>query len=99
MVIKRYFILFFILSSLASLAKAQEGTLITGTNLTQTEQGNATDTIPVIEIEDPDLDNIISLRAQFEKQNRSYSAPYLVLSEFAIFACRFVVKFGQINSL
>lgn len=75
MVIKRYFILFFILSSLASLAKAQEGTLITGTNLTQTEQGNATDTIPVIEIEDPDLDNIISLRAQFEKQNRSYSAP------------------------
>ena len=29
----------------------------------------------MIEIEDPDLDNIISLRAQFEKQNQSYSAP------------------------
>lgn len=75
MVIKRYFILFSILSLLASVANAQEGTIISGTDVTNAEQRDATDTIPLIEIEDPDLDNIISLRAQFEKQNRSYSAP------------------------
>lgn len=75
MVIKRYFILFSILTSLTSLANAQEGTVITGTNVNQTAQRNVPDTIPMINIEDPDLDNIISLRAQFEKQNQSYSAP------------------------
>ena len=75
MVIKRYFILFSILTSLTSLANAQEGTVITGANVNQTVQRNVPDTIPMIDIEDPDLDNIISLRAQFEKQNRSYSAP------------------------
>ena len=75
MVIKRYFILFSILSLLAGVANAQEGTIISGTDVTNAEQSDATDTIPLIEIEDPDLDNIISLRAQFEKQNRSYSAP------------------------
>ena len=75
MVIKRYFILFSILSLLTNLANAQEVTTITGTNLKDTVQSNAADTIPMIEIEDLDLDNIISLRAQFEKQNQSYSAP------------------------
>ena len=73
MVIKRYFILFSILSLLTNLANAQEVTTITGTNLKDTVQSNAADTIPMIEIEDLDLDNIISLRAQFEKQNQSYS--------------------------
>lgn len=73
MVIKRYFILLSILLSLTNLANAQEGTIITGTNTQNTEQKNATDTVPMIEIEDTDLDNIISLRGQFEKQNRSYS--------------------------
>ena len=75
MVIKRYFILFSILTSLASLVNAQEGTVITGVNVNNTAQRAVPDTVPVIEFEDPDLDNIISLRAQFEKQNRSYSAP------------------------
>lgn len=76
MVIKRYFILFSIFTSLASLAEAQEKVVITGTNVNNnTTQRDAPDTIPMIEIEDPDLDNIISLRGQFEKQNRSYSAP------------------------
>ena len=75
MVIKRYFILFSILTSLTSLANAQEGTVITGANVNKAAERDVPDTIPMIEIEDPDLDNIISLRAQFEKQNRSYSAP------------------------
>lgn len=76
MVIKRYFILFSIFTSLASLAEAQEKVVITGTNVNNnTTQRDAPDTIPMIEIENPDLDNIISLRGQFEKQNRSYSAP------------------------
>lgn len=76
MVIKRYFILFSIFTSLASLAEAQEKVVITGTNVNNnTTQRDAPDTIPMIEIEDPDLDNIISLRGQFEKQNQSYSAP------------------------
>ena len=56
MVIKRYFILFSILSLLTNLANAQEVTTITGTNLKDTVQSNAADTIPMIEIEDLDLD-------------------------------------------
>lgn len=75
MVIKRYFILFSILSLLANLANAQEEIVISGTNNQDTEQNNVTDTIPVVDIEDSDLDNIISLRAQFEKQNQLYSTP------------------------
>ena len=76
MVIKRYFILFSIFTSLISLAEAQEKVVITGTNVNNNvTQRDVPDTIPMIEIEDPDLDNIISLRGQFEKQNRSYSAP------------------------
>lgn len=68
--------MFSIFTSLASLAEAQEKVVITGTNVNNnTTQRDAPDTIPMIEIEDPDLDNIISLRGQFEKQNRSYSAP------------------------
>lgn len=76
MVIKRYFILFSIFTSLANLADAQEKVVITGTNVNNnTTQRDVPDTIPMIEIEDPELDNIISLRNQFEKQNRSYSTP------------------------
>ena len=75
MVIKRYFILFSILSLLANLANAQEEIVISETNNQDTEQTNVTDTIPVVDIEDSDLDNIISLRAQFEKQNQLYSTP------------------------
>lgn len=75
MVIKRYFILFSILTSLTSLANAQEGTVITGANVNNASLRDVPDTVPMLEIEDPELDNIISLRAQFEKQNRSYSAP------------------------
>lgn len=68
--------MFSIFTSLASLAEAQEKVVITGTNVNNnTTQRDAPDTIPMIEIEDPDLDNIISLRGQFEKQNQSYSAP------------------------
>ena len=48
MVIKRYFILFSILSLLTNLANAQEVTTITGTNLKDTVQSNAADTIPMI---------------------------------------------------
>lgn len=75
MVIKRYIITLSILSSLANLINAQEGTIITGTNVRNTESSNQADTFPIIDIDDPELDNIISLRAQFEKQNKSYSAP------------------------
>lgn len=75
MVIKRYFILFSILSLLASLANAQEETIITGSNANNTDSSNVTDTFPMIDVDTIDLDNIISLRAQFEKQNKLYSAP------------------------
>lgn len=75
MVIKRYFILFSIFTSLANLANAQEKAVITGTNVNNTIQSDVPDTVPMVEIDDPELDNIISLRAQFEKQNRSYSSP------------------------
>lgn len=73
MVIKRYFILFSILSLLANLANAQEEIVVDEFPADTTE--NVIDTIPMINIDDVDLDNIISLRAQFEKQNQSYSAP------------------------
>lgn len=75
MVIKRFIILFSILSSLSCFAKAQEETVIRPVGVTPVKQDIDPDTIPLIEIDDADLDRIISLREQFEKQNRSYSTP------------------------
>lgn len=79
MVIKRYFLVFSILTLLGNLVHAQETTSTVGANVKETtlstEQINSTDTSIQIDIEDPELDNIISLRTQFEKQNRGYSAP------------------------
>lgn len=75
MVIKRYFILFSILTSLATLAHAQEETVIDEVYGLHPDTVEVADTIPVIDVDDMDLDNIISLRQQFEKQNSSYSAP------------------------
>ena len=76
MVFKRYFILLFLFSSLTSLAWAQEENRIIGVGAVQAEPQEETDTIPdEMDIDDPELDNIISLRDQFEKQNEQYSVP------------------------
>lgn len=73
MVIRRYFIAFSILSSLANLVHAREESMIGSSAITNAEQRDVADTLP--QISTSDLDNIISLRAQFEKQNQSYSSP------------------------
>lgn len=75
MVIKRIIIVFSTMLFVTNLVKAQETTIITGNQLKETDQVGATDTFPMIDIDESDLDNIISLRAQFEKQNKLYSAP------------------------
>lgn len=75
MVIKRCIIVFSAVLFATHLIKAQETTIITGNQLMEADQVATTDTLPVIDIDDSDLDKIISLREQFEKQNRSYSAP------------------------
>ena len=53
--------------------KAQDTPLVSETN-TNSVQNNA-DTIPIINLEDINLDKIPDLRTQFEKQNNTYSAP------------------------
>lgn len=75
MVIKRCIIVFSAVLFVTHLVKAQETTIITGNQLMEADQVATTDTLPVIDIDDSELDKIISLREQFEKQNRSYSAP------------------------
>lgn len=76
MVIRRYFILLFILSTLTNLATAQEdATRVIGVGTVSPKPAEAEDTIPTMDIDDPELDNIVGLREQFEKQNKMYSAP------------------------
>ena len=76
MVMRRYFILLFILSTLTNLATAQEDvTRVIGVGTVKPEPTETEDTIPAMDIDDPELDNVVSLREQFEKQNKMYSVP------------------------
>lgn len=54
---------------------AQDVNIITNNQLSTRSQVAATDTFPLLEIHESDLDVITDLRNQFEKQNRSYTSP------------------------
>lgn len=71
-----YCFLLLLLFAAAHSAYAQEQTVL-GTNLIQqpVSETPATDTLPALQIDEEDLEHIIDLRTQFEKQNRSYSEP------------------------
>lgn len=80
MVIRGYLLILTITFFLTNLVNAQENTVISGADLNnastqEVKQNTATDTIPVIELTESDLNNILDLRTQFEKQNSTYSAP------------------------
>ncbi len=85
MAIKRYFILFITFTALIHFANAQENNLIIGTNFSPTEETYPTDTVIPATLDESELNQIISLREQFEKQNRLYTVPVkpnVILHEF-----------------
>lgn len=65
-----------LLSLIGGSAYGQENQLVTGTIVQRpVRQVVSDDTIPVINLGEEELDNIIDIRKQFEKQNQTYSAP------------------------
>ncbi|RHJ90520.1 MULTISPECIES: DUF3078 domain-containing protein [Bacteroidales] len=54
---------------------AQESNILTNEVIQPTSTQVTTDTIPPVEIDDADLDKVIDLRSQFEKQNKTYTTP------------------------
>ncbi len=56
--------------------KAQESNILTGNAIQQASQAQIiTDTIPSVNLDDKNLNKIVDIRSQFEKQNKTYSAP------------------------
>ncbi len=65
-----------LLSLIGSSAYSQENQLVTGTIVQRpAQQVVSDDTIPAINLSEEELDNIVDIRKQFEKQNKTYSAP------------------------
>lgn len=77
MIMKKYCLALFILSFITNLTlvQAQETKMATGSQFEKTNQKASPDTLPIPEIDEVELDNLIDLRSQFEKQNQTYSAP------------------------
>ncbi len=67
----------FLLTLIGTSAYGQENRLITGTIVQRPSQQTVVsdDTIPAINPDEKELDNIVDIRKQFERQNRTYSAP------------------------
>ena len=66
-----------LLSLIGSSAYSQENQLVTGTIVQRpAQQVVSDDTIPAINLGEEELDNIVDIRKQFEKQNKTYSAPW-----------------------
>lgn len=65
-----------LLSLIGGSAYGQENQLVTGTIVQRpAQQVVSDDTIPAINLSEEELDNIVDIRKQFEKQNKTYSAP------------------------
>ena len=65
-----------LLSLIGGSAYGQENQLVTGTIVQRpAQQVVSDDTIPAINLGEEELDNIVDIRKQFEKQNKTYSAP------------------------
>ena len=65
-----------LLSLIGGSAYSQENQLVTGTIVQRpAQQVVSDDTIPAINLGEEELDNIVDIRKQFEKQNKTYSAP------------------------
>ena len=65
-----------LLSLIGSSAYSQENQLVTGTIVQRpAQQVVSDDTIPAINLGEEELDNIVDIRKQFEKQNKTYSEP------------------------
>ena len=65
-----------LLSLIRGSAYSQENQLVTGTIVQRpAQQVVSDDTIPAINLSEEELDNIVDIRKQFEKQNKTYSAP------------------------
>lgn len=65
-----------LLSLIGGSAYSQENQLVTGTIVQRpAQQVVSDDTIPAINLSEEELDNIVDIRKQFEKQNKTYSAP------------------------
>ena len=63
-----------LLSLIGSSAYSQENQLVTGTIVQRpAQQVVSDDTIPAINLGEEELDNIVDIRKQFEKQNKTYS--------------------------
>lgn len=76
MIVKKYCFALFITLLISNLAQAQETKIIAGNQPDKTTRQETPDTLTVPEeISEEELDNIIDLRMQFEKQNQTYSAP------------------------
>jgi len=65
----------FFLIGVASFVNAQENKITPLPIINNTRQVQDADTITPVQLEEEDLDNINSLRSQFEKQNNSYVTP------------------------
>lgn len=74
---KRYSVcVLFMLLFVGNQINAQESNMLTGTAIQRPVQvSTASDTIIGVDINDPDLKKIVDIRSQFEKQNKTYSAP------------------------
>lgn len=65
-----------LLSLIGGSAYGQENQIVTGTIVQRpAQQVVSDDTIPAINLSEEELDNIVDIRKQFEKQNKTYSAP------------------------
>ena len=65
-----------LLSLIGGSAYSQENQLVTGTIVQRpAQQVVSDDTIPAINLSEEELDNIVDIRKQFEKQNKTYSEP------------------------
>lgn len=75
-----------LLSLIGGSAYSQENQLVTGTIVQRpAQQVVSDDTIPAINLSEEELDNIVDIRKQFEKQNKTYSAPFGPKHEFTAF--------------
>lgn len=63
------------LAGVTSVIYAQENTVTPISVIERSRQTQAPDTIPPIQLDEEELDDLIDLRSQFEKQNSTYSVP------------------------
>lgn len=75
MIIKKFPFALFIILFFCDVINAQDVNVLTEEQLQEPPQTAQIDTFPLLELDNMELDNILSLREQLEKLNQTYSSP------------------------